>query len=79
MKGDSYIKGPPAEQVKNLGSNPLIVVEIIYEIKTKNVISHVRSANFGDVKQFLGKYELNEPIWIDITVDDFDVYVNSDK
>ncbi len=81
VKGDDYNFKTASNSSSELamGGSPLIIVEIVYDVNSKDLNSHVRDANYNDVKQFLGKFEMNEPITLNIQVDGYNVNVNSNK
>lgn len=83
VKGDSYVQkydeGYSNNTSVDVGGSPLIVAELVYDVASRNVYSHVRDSNYNDLKFSLGKFDLNEPITINIIVDGFNLYVSSNK
>lgn len=60
-----------------LGASCLIVVELTYD--GKHVIAHTRDHNCHSVNYDLGSFGIDEEIEIEMTVDDYDVYIKSNK
>ena len=60
-----------------IGASCLIVVELTYD--GSHVTAHTRNEHCDNVSNDLGHFDLDEEIIIEMTVDDYDVFISSNK